>query len=119
MFRAILLQVGVVIITAIAAGLLVGLRGLVSAVLGGVACVLPNLLFAIRLKLVANRPAASFAANFLLGELAKILATIGLLFLFVRGYADLHWPSLLIGLALALQAMFLAIWKRTDHVNRS
>lgn len=113
MFRAILFQVGAVLVTAVVAGLLVGTRGAVSATLGGVACTLPNFLFALRLKLVANRPGASYPANFFLGEFVKIAATIGLLVFVVREYADLHWPSMLIGLGLALQAGFLAFWKKS------
>ena len=113
MFRAILLQVGAVIITMLVAGSLVGVRGAVSALLGGVACVLPNFLFSLRLKLAANRRGASYPANFFLGEFVKIAATIGLLVFAVRGYADLHWPSMLIGLGLALQAGFLAFWKKS------
>jgi ATP synthase protein I len=113
MFRAILLQVGSTIITALAAGLIAGTRGAVSAALGGVACTLPNFLFALRLKFVANRPGASYPANFFLGEFVKIALTIGLLVIVVRGYADLHWPSMLIGLGLALQAGFLAFWKKS------
>lgn len=112
MFRVIRLQVGVVIITALAAGLLVGARGGVSAALGGAVCVLPNFVFALRLWRVAARPRASFATNFLLGELLKMVATVGLLVVVARGYADVHWPSLLVGLVLALQAMFLAFWKK-------
>jgi ATP synthase protein I len=113
MFRAILLQVGAVIITATAAGLIVGTRGAVSAALGGVSCTLPNFLFALRLKFVANRPGASYPANFFLGEFVKIAATVGLLVFVVREYSDLHWPSMLIGLGLALQAGFLAFWKKS------
>jgi ATP synthase protein I len=113
MFRAILLQVGSVMITALVSGLLVGTRGAVSAALGGVACVLPNFLFALRLKMVANRPGASYPANFFLGEFVKIAATIALLGFVVSEYADLHWPSMLIGLGLALQAGFLAFWKKS------
>lgn len=112
MFRAILLQVGAAIITAVVAGLLVGARGGISAALGGAVCVLPNLLFALRLKLVANRPRASFPANFLFGELVKMFVTVGLLVFVARVYADVHWPSLLVGLALALQAMLFALWKK-------
>jgi ATP synthase protein I len=113
MFRAILLQVGSTIITALAAGLIAGTRGGVSAALGGVVCTLPNFLFALRLKFVANRPGASYPANFFLGEFVKIALTIGLLVMVVRGYADLHWPFMLIGLVLALQAGFLAFWKKS------
>lgn len=112
MFRAILLQVGAIIITVMVAGFLAGARGAISAALGGAACVVPNFLFALRLKFVASRPGASFTTNFLLGEFVKMIATIALLVIVVREYADLHWPSMLIGLALALQAMFLAFWKK-------
>lgn len=112
MYRAILLQVGAVIFTAVGAWLLIGARGGISAALGGAVCVLPNLLFALRLKLVANRARASFSANFLIGELVKMFATVALLVVVARVYADVHWPSLLIGLALALQAMLFALWKK-------
>jgi ATP synthase protein I len=113
MFRAILLQAGTTIIAALATGLFAGMRGAVSAALGGAVCTLPNLLFALRLKFAAKGSAASFPVNFFLGELAKIAATIGLLLLVVKTYADLHWPSMLIGLGLALQAGFLAFWKKS------
>lgn len=112
MFKAILLQVGAAIITAVAAWLLVGVRAGISAALGGAVCVLPNLVFAWRLKLVARRARASFSANFLVGELVKMFATVALLVVVARVYADVHWPSLLIGLALALQAMLFALWKK-------
>ena len=113
MFRAILWQVGAVMFAAVAAGLYAGARGAVSAALGGAACTLPNFLFALRLTLVASRPGASYPANFFLGEFVKIAATIGLLVCVVKEYSDLHWPSLLIGLGLALQAGFLAFWKKS------
>jgi ATP synthase protein I len=113
MFRAILLQAGATIIAALLMGLFAGTRGAVSAALGGAVCTLPNLLFAVQLKLAAKGPAASFPVNFFLGEFVKIAATIGLLLLVAMVYADLHWPSMLIGLGLALQAGFLAFWKKS------
>jgi len=113
MFKAILLQLGATIIATLAAGWIVGTRGAISAMLGGAVCTLPNLLFALRLKSVASRPGASYPANFFLGEFVKIVATVGLLVFVVKEYADLHWPSMLIGLGLALQAGFLAFWKKS------
>ena len=113
MFRAILLQLGATIIATLAAGLIVGTRGAISAALGGAVCTLPNLLFALRLKSVAGRPGASYPANFFLGEFVKVVATVGLLVFVVKIYADLHWPSMLVGLGLALQAGFLAFWKKS------
>ena len=119
MFRAIVLQVVVTVAAAVVAGLLVGMRGVISAAAGGGVCILPNLLFALRLKSVSLRAGRFFAANFLVGELAKVVLTIVLLVAIAKMYTDLHWPSLLIGLVLATQAMFLAFWKKTDHVNGS
>jgi ATP synthase protein I len=113
MFRAIRLQVLITIIAAAVAGLFFEMRGAVSAVLGGAVCALPNFLFALRLKFTASRSGNSYAANFFLGEIIKIALMVGLLVFVVREYADLHWPSLLIGMGLALQASFLAFWKKS------
>jgi ATP synthase protein I len=113
MFRAILLQVGVTLVAAVAAGLIVGENGAVSAGLGGGACALPNFLFAWRLTSLAARRGASYPVNFFLGEFIKVAATIAILVLVAKEYADLHWPSLLIGLGLASQAGFLAFWKKS------
>jgi len=112
MFRAILLQVLATVVAAVVAGSLSGWNGIVSATLGGLVCVLPNFLFALRLMRVTKRRGASFPANFLVGELVKLALVIGLLVVVVRSYAALHWPSLLIGLVLATQALFLAFWKK-------
>lgn len=112
MFRAVLLQVLLTAIAAIVAGLVVGMRGAVSATAGGAVVFFPNVLFALRLRSVSLRRGSSFPLNFFLGELAKVILTIVLLVAIVRVYADLHWPSMLIGLALASQAMFLAFWKK-------
>lgn len=113
MFRAIYLQFGAAVITAIGAGAIVGMRGLVSVGLAALACLIPNLLFAIRLTMMAKRPGASYAANFFIGEFLKIGATIGLLAIAVKGYPEMHWPSLLIGLAIVLHAGFIAFWKKS------
>lgn len=112
MFRAVFLQITVTVTAAAVAGLVVGARGAASAALGGAVCVLPNLLFALHLKFLKFRPRASFTNAFLLGEFVKLAMTFSLLIGVVRYYADLHWPSLLIGLVLATQAMFLAFWKK-------
>jgi ATP synthase protein I len=113
MYRAIFLQLGAALITALGAGAIVGTRGLVSVGIAAVAALLPNLLFAIRLSMVNQRPGASYAANFFIGEFLKIAATIGILAIAIKGYPEMHWPSLLIGLAVVLHAGFLAFWKKS------
>ena len=112
MFRVINLQIAVTLVVAAFVGLVAGMRGGISAALGGAVCVVPNLLFAMHLHFLKLRPRASFATHFLLGELVKLLMTFSLLLVVVKVYADLHWPSMLIGLVLALQAVLLAFWKK-------
>lgn len=112
MYKAILIQFGAALITALGAGAIVGTRGLVSVGIAAVAAILPNLLFAIRLSMVNNRPGASYAANFFIGEFLKIAATIGFLAIAIKGYPEMHWPSLLVGLAVVLHAGFIAFWKK-------
>ena len=63
--------------------------------------------------MVNNRPGASYAANFFIGEFLKIAATIGILAIAITGYPEVHWPSLLFGLAVVLYAGFLAFWKKS------
>lgn len=113
MLRAIYLQFGAALITAIGAGVIVGTRGLVSVGLAAVACIIPNLFFAVRLTMMSNRPGASYAANFFVGEFLKVGATIGLLAIAIKGYPEMHWPSLLIGFAIVLHAGFIAFWKKS------
>lgn len=112
MYKAIYLQFGAAVITAIGAGLIVGTRGLVSVGLAAIACILPNLFFAVRLTMLSNRPGNIYAANFFIGEFLKIGATIGLLAIAIKGYPEVHWPSLLIGFAIVLHAGFIAFWKK-------
>lgn len=113
MFRAILLQIIATVLVASGFAATVGERGAVSALLGGAATVLPNFLFALRLYALSKRPGAAYAANFFLGEFVKVAATIALLVFIVKTYTDLHWPAMLIGLGLALQAGFLAFLKKS------
>ncbi|MCB4359950.1 ATP synthase subunit I [Quatrionicoccus australiensis] len=112
MYKAIYLQFGAAVITAIGAGLIVGTRGLVSVGLAAIASILPNLFFAVRLTMLSNRPGNIYAANFFIGEFLKIGVTIGLLAIAIKGYPEMHWPSLLIGFAIVLHAGFIAFWKK-------
>ena len=107
-FRTVIVQIAVTVAAAVVAGLVVGTRGAVSAAMGGAVYVLPNLFFALHLGLLKFRPQASFATAFLLGEFVKLVMAFSLLAGVVMYYNDLHWPSMLIGLALATQVMFLS-----------
>lgn len=113
MIRAIYLQIGATLIAVLVFGVLVGTHGAISAGLGGLACILPNAWFALRLSALAKTGKASVAANFFIGEFIKVAATIGLLAAAAKLYPGVHWPGLLIGMAVALQASFVAFWKKS------
>lgn len=113
MFKAIYLQFGAALLAAIGAWVIVGGRGLVSVGVAALAAIVPNLLFAVRLAMVSRRPGASYVANFFVGEFLKIAVTIGLLAIAIREYPEMHWPSLMIGLAIVLHAGFIAFWKKS------
>ena len=113
MFKAVFLQIGATILAAIVAGAIIGVRGALSAALGGAACVLPNLLFALRLNAVSKRPAASYPLAFFVGEFLKIASTVGLLATVRFVYPDVHWLALFLGFVVALKANLFAFLVKT------
>ncbi len=113
MIKMVLLQLSATLAAALISGALFGMRGAVSAVLAGLACVVPNALFALRLSLAARKSVAPPVSAFFVGELLKIAAIVGLLALIHRLYGDLHWGALFIGLILALKANLFAFLVKT------
>lgn len=113
MFRVVFLQIGVTLIAAAIAGLLAGPHGALSAALGGAACFLPNLLFALRLRALSRKRGTFYPAAFFVGEFIKIALTIALLATATTLYRDIHWLSLLVGMVVALKANLLAFLFRS------
>ena len=120
MFTAVGLQ-GLVVL-----GLAAGAFGLADAqsawhlMLGGLAALVPNALFALRLALHRGRSPESYPVVFFLGEFAKIGLTVGLLALVVRYEPDLQWLPMLIGLICALKApLLLGLWRSRDEADVS
>jgi len=111
MFKTLLLQAAAILAVAAVAGLLAGSGGAVSALAGGAAYFLPNLLFVLRLRLsIATRQAG--AAGFLIGEAVKLSAVIALL-LFLPRLIDVNWPALLAGLFAVLFVNLFALLLKT------
>lgn len=115
MFKILLLQAAVILAVAAIAGLLAGSGGArsaaVSALAGGAAYFLPNLLFVLRLRLAtATRQAG--AAGFLIGEAVKLSAVIALL-LFLPRMIDVNWPALIAGLFAVLFVNLFALLLKT------
>ena len=114
MFRVIRLQLIAITIAVVLAGLLVGGRGSVSAAIGGMAVLVPNFLFALKLMTTsASRAGVATAATFIIYEFLKLALTLVLLAIAIGLYADLGWPAMLCGMVITLQVNFLALAKRT------
>lgn len=111
MFKTLLLQAAAILTVAALAGLLAGTGGALSALAGGSAYFLPNLLFVLRLRLaVAARSAG--AAGFLIGEAVKLSVVMALLFLLPR-LMEVNWPALVAGLSVVLFVNLFALLLKT------
>ncbi|WP_144630126.1 ATP synthase subunit I [Bordetella genomosp. 13] len=95
------------------AGIFAGAAAGLSALLGAVAYLVPNALFALRLLVGVARSARSNPFAFLFGELIKLFATallLGLLSWLAREW--LVWPAVLLGLILTLKGYLLLLLSR-------
>jgi len=80
-----------------------------SAFLGGAICWLPGALFAARLKQLSS---AGTVLNWMLGEAAKMGATIAMFVAIAFGYRDVQWVPLLVTYLIALKTYWLALaWR--------
>lgn len=105
-FAQALMGMGVAIIALLVAG-----KSAALSALAGAGCYfLPNLLFALRLLLASHRPRGSGPMLFILGEMLKIGATLGLLWLVARlGGDQVHWLAVLAGLVAVLKGYVLML----------
>jgi ATP synthase protein I len=111
MLRVVLLQILTTIITGLLAGLIGGWHALLSALLGGLCCVVPNGLFALRLFVSARKPGAVNPMTFFIGEFIKIALTVALLGAVVWLYRDLNWLALLAAFIVALKSYIILIFR--------
>jgi ATP synthase protein I len=124
MFRVVLVQVIASLVVAVAAGAIAGRHAALTSLLGGLACSLPNGLFALNLALLGqmrqpqgsgkgSSVAPANALPILIGELCKLVLTIGLLALIVWGYKDVIWLALIVAVSAVLLVQPLALaWRR-------
>ncbi|MGA1063261.1 MAG: ATP synthase subunit I [Burkholderiaceae bacterium] len=86
-----------------------------SVLLGGLSIVLPNLLFAWRLKLASPNQAVIV---WMVGELLKMMLSVTLLALVATWFEGLVWPGLLLGIAVAALSIFVAPWVLSRAVRQ-
>ena len=113
MLKVVFLQLAAILVATAISAVFFGVHGAVSAALAGLACAVPNALFALRLTLVSKRSGSASVGGFIVGELIKLVAIVGLLVLAWAVYPDLSWWGLLVGLVLALKANLFAFLVKT------
>lgn len=111
MRQIILLQFATTALAGIIAGLIGGVPALLSALLGGLSCVVPNSLFALRLFANAQKGAGANPMTFFIGEFIKIALTVTLLGVTAWLYRDLNWLALIVGFIVALKSYIILLFR--------
>lgn len=114
MRRIIIMQLIVTVIAAAIAGLLGGTNALLSAVLGGVCCVLPNGFFAWRLYMSERKPGGATPVTFFIGEFMKIGMTLALMAAVIGLYRDVNWLAFLASFIVVLKSYLILLFTRTS-----
>ncbi|CAN5907189.1 hypothetical protein BH11PSE12_BH11PSE12_32360 [soil metagenome] len=111
MLRIILLQLVTTVMAATIAGLIGGMPALYSTLLGGMCCVIPNSLFALRLFANAQKAGNADPMAFFIGEFIKIALTVALLGAVAWLYRDLNWLALIAGFIVALKSYIILLFR--------
>lgn len=111
MLRLVLLQLSTTVIAGGIAGLVGGMPALYSALLGGMCCVVPNGLFALRLFADAQKAGSANPMTFFIGEFIKIALTVALLWAVAWLYRDLNWLALIAGFVVALKSYIILLFR--------
>ncbi len=111
MLRLVSLQLIVTVVAGLVAALLGGWPAMLSAVLGGICCVLPNGIMALRLFAAAQKPGGANPFSFFIWEFIKIALTLALLGATAWLYRDLNWLALLAGFIVALKSYIFLLFR--------
>ncbi|TMS57905.1 ATP synthase subunit I [Imbroritus primus] len=111
-FRVVALQLGVTVLAMLVWYAVRHMTGgaaeaaAVSALIGGACVVIPNAVFALRLALTQHRPTVG---GLILGEMLKIVITLGMLIAASMLYGSMDWPAMLVTFLLALKMLWIAL----------
>lgn len=111
MLRIVSLQLLATVVAGAIAALLGGWAAMFSAILGGLCCVVPNSIMAVRLFANAQKAGGASPAAFFIWEFVKIILTVALLFVTAKLYHDLNWLALLAGFIVALKSYIILLFR--------
>jgi ATP synthase protein I len=111
MLRIVSLQLLATVVAGLIAALLGGWAAMFSAVLGGICCVVPNAVMALRLFASSQKLGGTNPATFFIWEFVKIALTVALLFAVASLYRDLNWLALLCGFIVALKSYIILLFR--------
>lgn len=112
MAQIVLIQLAVAILVTLIAALAGGVSTAISALLGGLCCVVPNALFAVRLFMAARRPGGTDPMAFFIGEFVKIASTIALIGVVVWMYRGVNWLAFIISFIIVLKSYFILLFRQ-------
>lgn len=98
------------VLAVVGSALVAGRYAAISALLGGLAYLVPNSLFALRLLLGVMGPVQPSPFTFFIGEAFKLGTAVGIFGLAAwLGQGWLVWPAMLLGLLLVLKGYVLLL----------
>lgn len=111
MLRIVSLQLIATVVVGAIAALLGGWSAMFSAVLGGLCCVVPNGIMAVRL-FAASASGTATPATFFIWEFVKIALTLALLGATAWLYHDLNPMALAAGIVVALKSYIILLFRQ-------
>jgi len=106
------LQAVLIVVAAMLMGVLLDAPAGWSTLAGGAACWVPSALFAWRFSLALRYRPDHAAGVFFVGEFAKLLFTVLILFAMARVVETIFWPGVVLGVIVAVKANWLALLLR-------
>ena len=111
MARIVSWQLAVAIVVVLMSLLIGGENAGISALLGGMSCVVPNMLFAAGVQVIERRSGDVSMGTILVLEFIKIVLTMALMVAAVWFYRDVGWVYFLVSLAIVLKSYILLLFK--------
>ncbi len=110
-------QAGATLGVAVVAGLLAGMDGAVSALLGGLVTVIAGIAFAVVVTLRNPPSAGATLVTMFIAEGAKIVAIVLLLWLVITAYRDMVAGAFFAAFVITVLLNRVAFWVRNEHAD--